>query len=391
MRLKDVMPLALGDPDFRTPKPIVDAAKEAMNEGYTHYTASEGLPELRRAIADKLENENRVSVNPDSEVVVTAGGEEALHATMQSLINVGDEVIVPDPCYAFDKLVQLAGGVPIFTPLKEEDEFRMNAKDIEEKITRRTKMIIMNSPNNPTGSVLSKDDVEQIAEIAKRHDLLVISDEIYEKIMFDNHRHYSIASFPGMKTRTITINGFSKGFAMTGWRIGYLAADKSLANVIKKVHHYIALSAPTIAQKAALFALSEKHIVDKSVKEMVKEYQKRRDLLVGQLNDMPGIHCLKPAGSIYAFPSVKGLGLSSFDFALHLIEECRVVVYPGTAFGNSGEGYLRVSLAYPKEKMGIALQKIKEVVQNLAAGARARNMKHCTTRRNVKNRNERKP
>jgi len=362
---ENVVSLAVGDPDFPTPKHITESAKKAMDEGYTHYTPPTGLPELREAIAEKLREDNGIEADPKSEVIVTAGCTPAMVGTILALVDHGDEVIVPDPTYQYPLLTKMAGGIPVAVPLKEENEFRINPRDIGKKITSRTKMIVLISPDNPTGSALRKEDLEEVAEIAVKHDLLVVSDEIYEKIIFEGRKHFSIVSFPGMEDRTITINGFSKSYCMTGWRIGYLTADKSLSSVIGKVTTSLTLSANAISQKAALAALTNRDIARTELQKMMEEYHKRRELFVNGLNKITGIKCLKPAGSIFAFPSIKFFGISSFDFAMHILRKGRVILYPGTVFGDGGEGYLRVSLAYSQEKIKEGLSRIREAVEEL--------------------------
>ncbi|NIN51807.1 MAG: aminotransferase class I/II-fold pyridoxal phosphate-dependent enzyme [Nitrososphaeria archaeon] len=361
MDMEDLVSLALGDPDFSTPLHIRDAAKKAVDEGFTHYTHSAGLPELREAISEKLSRENGIEASPD-EIIVTAGGEEAMHVTVQALIDIKDEVLIPDPCYHFDKIVRLAGGSPVSVPLKEENKFEINPEDIESRITPRTKMLVLISPNNPTGSMISKNTLDEIGKIVKKHDLLMISDECYEKIVFDGRKHYSIGSLPNMKEQVITINSFSKTYAMTGWRIGYLAADKSIANVIQKAHYYSLICVNAMAQKAALAALTGPQ---NPVKSMVEEYSRRRNLMINGLNSIGGIKCIKTAGSFWAFPNVKAFGMSSLNFSKYLLTNAKVAVFPGSAFGMAGEGYLRFSFSYPQETIKEALGRIRDALEKL--------------------------
>jgi len=366
MESKDLVYLSVGDPDLPTPEHIREAAKKAIDEGYTHYTPATGLSELKEAIAEKLREENGIEADPESEVIVTAGTTPAMFGTILALIGPGDEVIIADPTYLeYTRLTKLAGGNPIAVPVKEENEFRINPEDVEKKITSRTKIIILISPDNPTGSALRKNDLEEIADIAIKHDLLVVSDELYEKVIFDGCKHFSIASFSGMEDRTITINGFSKGYCMSGWRVGYLTADKSLLSVIGRVIYSMSVSVNTIAQKAALAALTNRDLTEKEIQKVMEEYHKRRELLVNGMNSIHGIRCLKPAGSLFAFPNIKSFGMSSIDFAMHLVRRGHVVLYPGTAFGDGGEGYLRVSMTYSQETIKEGLDRIRGAVEGL--------------------------
>jgi aminotransferase len=356
--------LGYGEVDFDTPEYIREAAKKALDEGFTRYVIPiEGFADLREAIAEKLSRENGVDVNPDKEVLVTTGVQEGINLVMQTLLNEGDEVILADPCYmSYPQAIRYAGGIPVFVQVKEERDFRIDPEDVEDKVTSRTKLLVLVSPDNPTGAVLPKDDLEAIAEIALRHDLIVVSDEIYEKFIFGDHRHYSIASLPEMKERSIILNGFSKAYAMTGWRVGYIAADESCMEPIKRLHSNLVICANSIAQKAALAALTgPQHYVE----EFRKEFERRMNLAVNGLNRIHGIKRNKPGGSFYIFPNVKSFKISSFQLAKHVAKDVKVLLYPGTAFGKGGEGYLRLSLTTSQDNIKEALVRIKESLEKL--------------------------
>jgi len=323
----DIITLGVGEPDFDTPNAIKEKALEAIELNNTHYTSNSGLLELRQEISKKLKKENNMSLTPD-EVLITSGSSEALDLALRAVLNTGEEVLLPDPAYvAYAPLTILAGGKPVLVPTTEENEFRVKVSDLKKKLTKKTKAILYCSPNNPTGSVLTKEDLKEIADFAIKHDLVVISDEIYEKLIYDG-KHHSIASFKGMEERTITLNGFSKTYASTGWRVGYVAAKGDLMDAVYKIHQYCMLCAPTPSQYAMLASFED----DLSVKEMLKIYEARRQLLVKGLNEIPGISCHMPKGAFYAFPNISGTGLSSEDFAEKLIKEAKVAVVPGQCF-----------------------------------------------------------
>ena len=280
---EDVISLSAGEPDFITPEHIRDYAKQALDQGYTFYSDTPGLMELREAIAEKLQRDNNIVADPKSEIVVTVGGKEAIYSAMMATVNPGDDVIVPDPHWvSYVPCIELCGGHPVYLPLNESEGFRISASQVEKVVTARTKMLILNSPNNPTGSVAARSDIDALADLAKRKHFLVLSDELYEKILFDGARHYSIASFAGMKDLSIVVNGFSKATAMTGWRLGYLTAPKSIAARVVAIHSHLVTGACTFAQRAAALALRDER-TDKSIKEMVSEYQLRRDMVMGEL------------------------------------------------------------------------------------------------------------
>lgn len=355
-REKDIMTLGVGEPDFDTPYNVKERAMEAIELNCTHYTSNAGLLELRERICQKLRVENAINVSPD-EVIITSGSSEGLDIALRTVLDPGDEVLVQDPAYvAYGPLISLAGGKPVFVPTVEEKDFRLQPDDMRKKITKKTKAILYCSPNNPTGSVLSKDDVKGIAELAIENDLYVISDEIYERLIYDGD-HYSIGSFKGMANRTITLNGFSKAYASTGWRVGYAAAKGELVEGMYKIHQYCMLCAPTPSQYAMLAAFDE----EASVRQMLKMYNARRRLLVKGLNEIPGIKCHMPKGAFYAFPNITGTHLSSEKFAEKLIKEAKVAVVPGSVFGPSGEGFVRCSYSVSTESIIEALERMRKL------------------------------
>ena len=352
----DIIGLHAGEPDFPTPKHIVEAGSRALDDGYTHYTHGAGILQLREAISRKLLQENGIEANPKTEITVTAGGFAAIFATIQSTINPGDEVIVLQPSWpSYAGFVRLADGVPVPVSLRGPD-FEPSRADLKERITERTRMILVNSPNNPTGAVYSQNCLFELAKLAKEHGLLVLTDEVYEKIIFDGNKHFSIASRPEFKDSTITVNSFSKTYAMTGWRIGYVVASESITNGIRKMHGYMASCAPSSAQKAALEALSGPQ---DCISEMIDEYRRRRDLIVRGLNEIDGFQCMPPKGTFYAFPSVSKIGIPSAKIAEELLEQARLAGIPGSAFGEAGEGYLRLSFATSQRDIQEALARIK--------------------------------
>ena len=352
----DIIGLHAGEPDFPTPKHIVEAGSRALEDGYTHYTHGAGTLQLREAISRKLLQENEIEANPKTEITVTAGGFAAMFATIQATINPGDEVIVLQPSWpSYAGFVRLADGVPVPVSLRGPD-FEPSRADLKGRITERTKMILVNSPNNPTGAVYSPNWLLELAKLAVEHGLLVLTDEVYEKIVFDGNKHFSIASRSEFKDSTITVNSFSKTYAMTGWRIGYVVASESITNGIRKMHGYMASCAPSSAQKAALEALSGSQ---DCISEMIDEYRRRRDLIVRGLNQIDGFQCMPPEGTFYAFPSVRRIGIPSARIAEELLERARLAGIPGSAFGEAGEGYLRLSFATSQRNIGEALARIK--------------------------------
>ncbi|MFH1721181.1 MAG: pyridoxal phosphate-dependent aminotransferase [Candidatus Altiarchaeota archaeon] len=359
---EDLVSLGVGEPDFPTPEPIKDKAIRAIEEDYSSYTSNYGIPELRKEIASKLHEANGIKVDSEAGVVITTGTSEALDLTFRALLNPGDEVIIPEPSYVcYYPGVYLAYATPVPVPTKEEEDFTFKADAINEKITKKTKVILVATPNNPTGSVVPQRELKGIAELAVEHNLLVISDEIYEELVYDDHKHVSIGSLPGMAERTITINGYSKSYAATGWRLGYAAGPKGLIDPIVKIHQYSMLCAPTISQYALLGAFKLKS----HVKSMLKEYDQRRRLLVKGLNELKGVSCFTPKGAFYTFPNITKTGLTSEEFAERLLKENGVAVVPGTAFGPSGEGYIRCSYSVSRDTIKVALKRMKEFTDNL--------------------------
>lgn len=359
---KDLIFLNLGEPDFTTPEHIREAAKKALDSGFTHYTSIWGLSELRQAIAEKLKTENDIDFNPDDEILITAGAQPAFFAVCQALIDPGDEVIVFDPFYpSYEVALRIVGAKIIPVPMSDREPF-IYPNYIESKITNNTKMMVLISPNNPTGMVLDKNTLKAISEIAQDNDLMIISDEIYEKIVYDGIKHYSISSISGMKDRTLIINSFSKTYAMTGWRIGFLAGEKEIMENVAKVHHTMNVCASIISQKAAIAALIGPQDF---IREMVAEYDNRRKKTVNMLNEIPGLECPMPKGTFYAFPSIKKLKIPSMEFVKYLIEQSGVVTVPGSSFGKSGEGHIRISYAASLEKIEEALNRVKEAVEKL--------------------------
>lgn len=362
---KEVIHLEVGRPDFDTPRHIKEAAKQALDEGFVHYTSNYGAPELREAIARKLLVENGIQINPDNEVIVTVGANEALLLAMLALLDPGDEVLIPDPIWLhYFYCARLAEAQPVHVPLREENRFQFDLSDLERAITPKAKMIVVNSPHNPSGAVLDKETLEAIARIAIKHDLLVISDEIYEKIIYDGAQHHSLASLPGMADRTLTVNGFSKAYSMTGWRLGYVAARKNLIDSLIRVHQYSATCANSFAQKGAVAAYRASQ---DCVREMVSEFDRRRKFLVGALENIEGVSCVRPEGAFYVFPSVKELGVDDEKLAGYLLHEANVALVPGSAFGEYGRGYLRLSYANSYQNIETALERIAKALRTLPA------------------------
>jgi len=352
----DIIGLHAGEPDFATPKRIVEAGSRALQEGYTHYTHGAGLLQLREAISRKLLEENGIEADPRTEVTVTAGGFAAIFAATQAMIDSGDEVIVPQPSWpSYPGFVRLAGGVPVAAPLRGPD-FEPKRQDVEPLITKKTKMIVINSPNNPTGAVYTRDYLMDLARLANDRGLFIVADEVYEKLVFGGNKHSSIASRSEFKDSTITVNSFSKTYAMTGWRVGYVVANEAVSTSIRKIHGYMVSCAPASAQKAALEALSGPQ---DCVTEMVEEYRRRRDLILRGLNEVDGFECSPPKGTFYAFPSVRKLGMSSGKIAEELLEQAKLASIPGSAFGEAGEGYLRLSFATSQQNIQEAVARIK--------------------------------
>lgn len=355
----NVINLGIGEPDFTTPDEIIEAAYEAMKEGKTHYTANAGIIELRREISDYLKKYD-VTICPDKEVIVTCGGMGALAMALLCSICPGDEVLIQDPYWVnYVSQVRFMGGVPISVPVYEEDDFSLKAKEIEKYITPKTKILIINSPNNPTGAVMSKEDLEEVAKIAIRYDLLVISDEVYCELLYDGIKHQSIASIEGMKDRTVIVNSLSKTFAMTGWRVGFAAGPAEFISKMIILQENLVSSTSSISQYAAIKAINSMC----GVNEMLNIYQKRRNIMVEGLNSIKNITCAMPKGAFYVFPNIKATGLSSNEFANGLLDSEGVVTIPGSSFGLSGEGYLRISYANSESNIIKSVEKIKHFVE----------------------------
>ena len=366
---RSVVFLQIGEPDFDTPANVRAAAKRALDEGATHYAPFAGIPALREAIADDATARKGFNVTPDR-VFVTVGGKGVMLYAIIGLIDPGDEAIVPDPGYPiYESLVRFVGGTPVPIPIRMEHDFRLDVDELASLITPRTRMIVINSPANPTGGVLTRGDVEAIADLAIRHDLVVLADEIYGRILYDGAEHVSIASLPGMAERTIVLDGFSKTFAMTGWRLGYAIVPPSLVGMYGQLLINTISCAPTFAQIGAVEALRGPQ---DDVDAMVVEFRARRDLLVDGLNAIPGIRCLRPTGAFYAFPDISGTGLTGAELAETLLQDAGVCVLAGTAFGGVGTNHVRISYANSRENLSIALDRIRAVAEPLAAAAATR-------------------
>ena len=357
--MPDVISLGVGEPDFTTPAQIVEEGVRSLRAGRTHYTSNYGTIELRRALSAHLERLYGVSYDPTSEICVTVGASEAVAATMAALVDPGDEVVLHEPSYvAYLPSIMFNGGVPAFVPTTAATNFALEPDAVEAAITPRTKVLFLGYPCNPTGAVLDEATLRRLAEIAVKHDLLVVSDEIYDRLVYGGHRHIPIASLPGMRDRTVLMGGFSKAYAMTGWRVGYVCAPKDLLEGIVKVHQYEIMSAPTTAQDAAVVALAT---AEADVQQMTGEYDRRRRMFVDGLNAI-GLPTIEPLGAFYAFPSIKPTGLTSEQFSERLLFEHKVAVIPGSAFGPSGEGHVRATLATSYEDLQEALTRIKAFV-----------------------------
>jgi aminotransferase len=359
--MEGVISLGVGEPDFVTPWRVREACISSLERGYTAYTSNAGLLELRMEIHKYLEERFAVSYHPESEILVTVGASEAIDIALRAILDPGDEVLVVEPCYvSYDPVIRLAGGVPVFLSTKAENRFKLTPEELEANITPRTKAIIFCYPNNPTGSTMTAEEWQKLIPILGKHDLLVLSDEIYAELSY-NHRHESIAALPGMKDRTILISGFSKAFAMTGWRLGYVCAPPDLLAGMVKIHQYTMLCAPVMAQMAALEALRHGRA---DVDRMVESYKQRRNYVVEEFRQM-NLSCHEPEGAFYAFPSIRSTGLSASAFAERLLLEEKVAVVPGDVFGNSGQGHIRCSYAASLEQLQRALERIRRFVQRL--------------------------
>jgi len=358
-----IIHLSIGRPDFDTPKNIKEAAKKALDDGKVHYASNYGIPELRDAIAQKTEQENNVGYDPASEIVVTVGANEGVLLAMMGLLNPGDEVLIPDPVWLhYFYCVQMAGAVPISVPTREENEFVPRIEEFKGLLTEKTKMIVLTSPNNPTGAVASAEALDALAQLAKEKDLFVISDEIYESMVYDGNRHISIASLPGMKERTIIVNGFSKKYSMTGWRLGWICSDKALMSAMIRIHQYTTVCVTTFAQYGATEALTGPQ---DEINRMITEFDRRRGFVYDSLKEMPGIRVLRPKGAFYVFPNITGTGKTSEEITGYLLDEAKIAVVPGSVFGNYGEGYIRISYANSYENLEIAMSNMNDALRRL--------------------------
>ena len=360
---KDAISLGVGEPDFKTPYLIRDAAINSLIDGETQYTANRGLLELRNEIAFYLSSRYQISYQPENEIIVTIGASEAIDLALRALVCDGDEVLVPDPSYvSYAPGVVFAGGVPVPVQTRQEDDFRLKPDILEKSISEKTKLLILPYPNNPTGAIMEKEDLARIAEVIARHDLLVISDEIYSELVYDGHQHVSFASLCGMYDRTITINGFSKAFAMTGWRVGYACGAAEIISVMNKIHQYAIMCAPRQGQVAASAALRlGRENGYESIEMMRDSYDRRRRLMVNAFREM-GLECFEPYGAFYAFPSIRCTGMTSEEFCSLLLQEKNVAAVPGNAFGESGEGNIRCCYATAIDKINIALERMADFV-----------------------------
>lgn len=360
---KDAISLGVGEPDFKTPYLIRDAAINSLIDGETQYTANRGLLDLRNEIAFYLSSRYHISYQPENEIIVTIGASEAIDLALRALVCDGDEVLVPDPSYvSYAPGVVFAGGVPVPVQTRQEDDFRLKADILEKAITDKTKLLILPYPNNPTGAIMEMKDLDAIAEVITRHDLLVISDEIYSELIYDGHKHVSFASVRGMYDRTITINGFSKAFAMTGWRVGYACGSAEIISVMNKIHQYAIMCAPRQGQVAAAAALRlGRENGYESIEMMRESYDRRRRLMVNAFREM-GLECFEPYGAFYAFPSIRCTGMTSEEFCALLLQEKNVAAVPGNAFGESGEGNIRCCYATAVDKINIALERMADFV-----------------------------
>lgn len=361
--MKDAISLGVGEPDFDTPWHVREEGIYSLEKGKTFYTSNSGIKELRVEICNYLKRSQNITYDPMKEVIVTVGGSEAIDIGLRAMVNPGDEVLIPQPSYvSYEPCAVLAGAKPVIINLKAENEFRLTAAELEEAITEKTKILILPFPNNPTGAIMEKSDLEAVAEVVKKHDIFVMSDEIYAELTYKG-KHVSIASLPGMQERTILINGFSKAYAMTGWRLGYACGPEAIIKQMTKIHQFAIMCAPTTSQYAAVEALKNG---DTDVAMMRESYNQRRRFLINAFKEM-GLECFEPFGAFYIFPCIKEFGMTSDEFATRFLEEEKVAVVPGTAFGDCGEGFLRISYAYSLEKLKLAIGKLEHFITKLRA------------------------
>lgn len=360
--MDDVISLGVGEPDFDTPWHIRDEGIYSLEKGRTFYTSNSGLKELRMEVAAYLQRTQGLEYHYLSQIFVTVGGSEAIDLAMRAMINPGDEVLIPQPSYvSYEPCVVMADGKPVAIELKEENQFRLTPEELEAAITPKTKILVMPFPNNPTGAIMEREDLEKLVPIIEKHDLFVVSDEIYGELTYGGKKHVSIAALPGMQERTILINGFSKAYAMTGWRLGYACGPKEVIRQMVKIHQYCIMCAPTTSQYAAVEALRNG---DEDVRRMRESYDERRRFVLFTLKEM-GLPCFEPEGAFYVFPCIREFGMTSDEFATNLLKEEKVAIVPGTAFGNCGEGYLRISYAYSIESLKKALKRLENYVRRL--------------------------
>ena len=360
--MDDVISLSVGEPDFHTPWHIREEGIQSLEKGRTSYTPNRGFLKLRAEISNFLERHYNVKYDPETEVLVTVGGSEAIDLCVRSLINPGDEVLIPEPSFVcYVPITEMAGGVPVIIETKAENKFRLTEAELEEKITEKTKLLILPYPNNPTGAVMRRADLEAVARVVERHNLLVLSDEIYASLTYGEEKHTAFSAIPGMKERTVLVNGFSKSHAMTGWRMGYACGPKEIVGLMTKLHQFAIMSAPTMSQYAAIEAMKNG---DDDIEYMRSQYDMRRRLIVDGLNKM-GLHCFEPEGAFYVFPSVKSTGLTSMEFCERLIRAHRVAVVPGDAFGACGEGFVRISYCYSTKHIIEALERMEAFLKEL--------------------------
>ncbi len=359
--MDDAISLGVGEPDFDTPWHIREEGIYSLEKGRTFYTSNAGLSELKIEISKYLDRRFDLKYDPSDEIMITVGGSEAIDGALRAMLDAGDEVILPQPSYvSYEPCIVLADGVPVIVELKEENDFKLTREQLEKAVTDKTKILIMPFPNNPTGAIMTKEELQPIVDFVIEHDLFVISDEIYSELTYSGN-HVSIGAFPGMKERTIVINGFSKSYAMTGWRLGYACGPKVILRQILKIHQFAIMCAPTTSQYAAIEALRHG---DDDVEKMRDEYDRRRRFLLNAFDEM-GIECFEPYGAFYMFPSIKKFGMSSDEFATRLLKEEKIAVVPGTAFGDCGEGFLRISYAYSIDDLKAALERIGRFIEKL--------------------------
>lgn len=361
--MKDAISLGVGEPDFETPWHIRDEGIYSLEKGRTFYTSNAGLKELKIEICNYLKRRYDLSYHYENEVLVTVGGSEAIDIAMRAMVNPGDEVLIPQPSYvSYEPCALLTGAKPVIINLKHENQFRLTAQELEEAITEKTKLLVLPFPNNPTGAIMERKDLEEIAEVIKKHDIFVISDEIYSELCYTD-QHVSIANIDGMQERTILINGFSKSYAMTGWRLGYACGPKEIIEQMTKIHQFCIMCAPTTSQYAAVEALKNG---DEDVQNMREAYNQRRRYLVHAFKEM-GLECFEPFGAFYMFPCIKEFGMTSDEFATRFLMEEKVAVVPGTAFGDCGEGFIRISYAYSLDNLKLAIGRLQHFVEKLRA------------------------